>query len=242
MKRLFVANWKMNSGRADARRYALRLGERIGAAVPADREIVVAPPFTAFSEASDSRGRWALAAQTVASHASGAFTGETSAAMAAEAGCRYAIVGHSERRRLFGENAENLSAKLARTREAGLVPIYCLGETEEERADGLTKDVLLAQVETLSQDPPEAELVVAYEPVWAIGSGQAATAADASGARDVLRRALGESRDLERVRLLYGGSVTPGNAAELLRGSGMDGFLIGGASLDPDKFADIAGI
>jgi triosephosphate isomerase len=162
--------------------------------------------------------------------------------MAAEAGCRYVIVGHSERRRLFGENAESLSAKLARTREAGLVPIYCLGETEEERADGLTKDVLLAQVETLSQDPPEAELVVAYEPVWAIGTGQAATGGDAAAARDILCRALGASRDLERVRLLYGGSVTPGNAAELLRGSGMDGFLIGGASLDPDKFADIAGI
>jgi len=244
MKRLFVANWKMNSGRAEARRYALRLGERIGesSAVPSDRELVVAPPFTAFSEASDSRGRWALAAQNVASHATGAFTGETSAAMAAEAGCRYAIVGHSERRRLFGENAESLSAKLVRTREAGLVPIYCLGETEEERADGLTKDVLLAQVETLSQDPPGAELVVAYEPVWAIGTGQAATAADAAGARDILRRALGAGRDLERVRLLYGGSVTPGNAAELLRGSGMDGFLVGGASLDPDKFADIAGV
>src|SRR6478672_13215636 len=118
MKRLFVANWKMNSGRADARRYALRLGERIGAAVPADRELVVAPPFTAFSEASDSRGRWALAAQTVASHASGAFTGETSAAMAAEAGCRYAIVGHSERRRLFGEDGPLLARKIARCREA----------------------------------------------------------------------------------------------------------------------------
>ena len=242
MKPLYVANWKMNSGRAGARDYSRRLAEHAGAGVPETCELALAPPFTALSEAADPQGRWSLAAQNVASHVSGAFTGETSAAMAAEAGCRYAIVGHSERRRLFGENAEVLAAKLARAREAGLVPIYCLGETEEERADGLTEEVLVTQVETLAEDPPGADLVVAYEPVWAIGSGQAATSADAAAARDTLREALGVRRDLRRVRLLYGGSVTPENAAELLQGSGMDGFLIGGASLDPDRFASIAGL
>ena len=240
MKRLYVANWKMNSGRAGARDYTRRLGQRIGASLPEGCELAVAPPFTAMAEASDPDGRWSLAAQNVAAHVSGAFTGETSAAMAAEAGCRYAIVGHSERRRLFGENAETLSAKLARAREAGLVPIYCLGETEEERADGLTEEVLVTQVETLAEDPAEAE--VAYEPVWAIGTGQAATSADAASARETLRGALRVRRDLGRVRLLYGGSVTPDNAAELLEGSGMDGFLIGGAALDPDRFAAIAGL
>jgi triosephosphate isomerase (TIM) len=242
LKRLYVANWKMNSGRAGARDYARRLAQRIGPAVLAGCDLAVAPPFTALSEAADSQGRWSLAAQNVAAHVSGAFTGETSAAMAAEAGCRYAIVGHSERRRLFGENAEVLGAKLARAREAGLVPIYCLGETEEERADGLTEEVLVTQVETLAEDPPGAELIVAYEPVWAIGTGQAATSGDAAAARETLREALGVRRELGRVRLLYGGSVTPENAAELLSGSGMDGFLIGGASLDPDKFASIAGV
>ena len=242
MTRLYVANWKMNSGRSGARDYARRLAQRIGAAPPEGCELAVAPPFTALSEASDAERRWSLAAQNIASHGSGAFTGETSAAMAAEAGCRYAIVGHSERRRLFGETAETLAAKLARAREAGLVPIYCLGETEEERADGLTQEILLTQIETLADDPPGAELVVAYEPVWAIGTGQAATSADAAGARETLRGAIGARRDLRRVRLLYGGSVTPDNAAELLQGSGMDGFLIGGASLDPDKFAAIAGL
>lgn len=242
MKRLYVANWKMNSGRAGARDYARRLGQRIGAAAPESCELAVAPPFTAFSEASDSRGRWSLAAQNVATHGSGAFTGETSAAMAAEAGCRYALVGHSERRRLFGESAESLVDRLARAREAALVPIYCLGETEEEREEGLTEEVLRTQVQTLALDPPEAELVVAYEPVWAIGTGRAATSADAAAARETLRGAIGALRDLGRVRLLYGGSVTPDNAAELLSGSGMDGFLIGGASLDPDKFAAIAGL
>ena len=242
MKPLFVANWKMNSGRAGARDYARTLGERIGAAPPERCELAIAPPFTAMAEASDAEGRWSLAAQNVASQVSGAFTGETSAAMAAEAGCRYAIVGHSERRRLFAENAEVLASKLARAREAGLVPIYCLGETEEERADGLTQEVLVTQVETLGEDPPGADLVVAYEPVWAIGTGQAATSADAAGARVTLREALRVRRDLGRVRLLYGGSVTPENAAELLSGSGMDGFLIGGASLDPVRFASIAGL
>ena len=122
------------------------------------------------------------------------------------------------------------------------MPIYCLGETEEERADGLTEEVLVTQVETLAEDPAEAELVVAYEPVWAIGTGQAATSADAASARETLRGALRVRRDLGRVRLLYGGSVTPDNAAELLEGSGMDGFLIGGAALDPDRFAAIAGL
>ena len=242
VKRLYVANWKMNSGRAGARDYARRLGKRLGAAPPEGCELAVAPPFTAFSQASDPQGRWSLAAQNVATHAGGAFTGETSAAMAAEAGCRYALVGHSERRRLFGENAESLVERLARAREAGLVPIYCLGETEEEREEGLTEEILRTQVETLALDPPGAELVVAYEPVWAIGTGRAATSADAAAARETLCAAIGAGRDLSRVRLLYGGSVTPDNAAELLAGSGMDGFLIGGASLDPDKFAAIAGV
>ncbi|MDQ6891188.1 MAG: triose-phosphate isomerase [Acidobacteriota bacterium] len=242
MKRLYVANWKMNSGRAGALEYTRRLGQRLGAAAPEGCELAVAPPFTAFSEASDPQGRWSLAAQSVASHVSGAFTGETSAAMVAEAGCRYAIIGHSERRRLFGDTAENLVARLARAREARLVPIYCLGETEEERAERLTEEVLVAQVLALAQDPPEAELVVAYEPVWAIGTGLAATPHDAAAARETLLIAIGARRDLDRVRVLYGGSVTPENAADLLQGSGMDGFLIGGAALDPDRFASIAGV
>ncbi|HEY6066302.1 MAG TPA: triose-phosphate isomerase [Thermoanaerobaculia bacterium] len=241
MSNLFVANWKMNKIRAQARAYADELGARIGDGIPG-AELVLAPPFTALDVARDAQGRWSIAGQNVSEHAAGAFTGEVSAAMLADAGCRYAIVGHSERRRLFGENAEVLASKLARAREAGLVPIYCLGETDEERADGLTEEVLVTQVETLAEDPPRADLVVAYEPVWAIGTGQAATSADAAGARETLREALRVRRDLGRVRLLYGGSVTPENAAELLSGSGMDGFLIGGASLDPVRFASIAGL
>ena len=237
--RLFVANWKMNRTRGEARDYVRRLGERVERSAGPRPELAVAPPFTALSEARDPGARWSLAGQNVAAHRQGAYTGEISAGMLADAGCRYAIVGHSERRRLFLEGSSVLAEKLARVREAGIVPIYCLGETEEERGDGLTDQILASQVETLASDPPAAPLVVAYEPVWAIGTGKAATSADAAAARETLRRLLAPRGD---IRLLYGGSVTPANASELLEGSGMDGFLIGGASLDPDAFADIAGI
>lgn len=235
---LFVANWKMNKTRGEARDYARDLGELLGERRPTV-ELVVAPSFTALDAAGDPRGRWSLAAQDVAGEAEGAYTGEVSAKMLADAGCRYAIVGHSERRRLFGEGGAVLAHKLARVREAGLTPIYCLGETEDEREEGLTAATLVAQVETLSQDPADLPLVVAYEPVWAIGTGKAATAEDAGSARVHLAELLSGRRDL---RVLYGGSVTAANAGELLAASGMDGFLIGGASLSASTFARIAGL
>ena len=159
--------------------------------------------------------------------------------MLADAGCRYAIVGHSERRHIYGERGAVLARKLARAREANLTPIYCMGETEAERAEGATSDVLAAQAETLAGDPPDAPLVVAYEPVWAIGSGRAATPEDAGQARQEIARLLSGRRALG---LLYGGSGNPGHAADLLRRSGMEGFLIGGASLSSDDFAAIAGL
>ena len=213
------------------------LGERIGVS-SGDAELVIAPPYTALEEARDPEGRWGLAAQNVSSHRQGAFTGEVSAGMLAEAGCRYVLVGHSERRHLFGEHATTLAAKIARVRESALVPIYCLGETEDERKAGREEQVLASQVATLENDAG-GPLVVAYEPVWAIGTGRAATPADAERARAILQRLLSGRRDL---RILYGGSVTPANARQLLEGCGMDGFLIGGASLDPNGFASIAGL
>jgi triosephosphate isomerase len=229
---LFVANWKMNKTRAEARAFAAELSARIGPEAP-PVELAVAPPLTALDAARDQAGRWSLAAQNVAAEPSGAFTGEVSARMLSDAGCRYAIVGHSERRRLFGEDGALLARKLARAREAGLTPIYCLGESEEERERGLTESVLERQAGTLSEDAGEAPLVVAYEPVWA------ATPEDAARAREHLARLLSARRDL---RLLYGGSVTAKNARELLNVSGMNGFLIGGASLDAASFAAIAGL
>ncbi|HYB52383.1 MAG TPA: triose-phosphate isomerase [Thermoanaerobaculia bacterium] len=236
--RLFVANWKMNQTRAQARAFVEELGKLLGSAPPAV-ELVVAPPLTALDAARDSAGRWSLAAQNLAAEASGAFTGEVSGSLLADAGCRYVLVGHYERRRLFGEDGPLLARKLARAREAGLIPIYCVGESEEERMRGATSSVLARQAEALSGDPTSSDLVVAYEPVWAIGTGRAATAADAGAARQEIGRLLGERRG---ARVLYGGSVTPENAGALLAASGMDGFLIGGASLDADSFACIAGI
>src|SRR5512141_2434036 len=180
---LFVANWKMTKTRGEAAAFSRELGEIVD-------ERVVAPPFTALDSARDPRGRWSLAGQNVAAEAQGAYTGEVSARMLADAGCRYVLVGHSERRRLYGEESGVLARKLARVREAGLTPIYCLGETEEEREEGLTATVLVAQVENLDRDPADAPLVVAYEPVWAIGTGRAATSADAAAARETLRKLL----------------------------------------------------
>ncbi len=235
---LFVANWKMNMTRAEARDYARRLGEIVGDGDPRV-ELVIAPPYTALDAARDLGGRWSLAGQNVAAETGGAYTGEVSARMLADAGCRYVIVGHSERRRLFGEEGGVLARKLARVREAGLTPIYCLGETEEEREAGLTATVLVTQVETLEGDPGDEPLVVAYEPVWAIGTGKAATAEDAGSARVRLAELLSARRD---IRILYGGSVTAENARSLLEVSRVDGFLIGGASLKPAAFAAIAGI
>jgi triosephosphate isomerase len=235
---LFVANWKMNLVRGEASAYAEELGRRIGER-RLEVELVLAPPFTALDAARDPKGRWSIAAQNVAGQTEGAYTGEVSARMLADAGCRYVLVGHSERRRLFSEDGVVLEQKLRRVREADLAPIYCLGETQEERDQGLSRVILTRQVETLAADPADAPLVVAYEPVWAIGTGRAATAKDCAEACVHLKELLSRRRD---VRILYGGSVTPANASEILERSGMDGFLIGGASLKAQSFAAIAGL
>ena len=238
--KLFVANWKMHKTRGEAGAFAHQLSALLGPSAPFV-ELVVAPPLTALDQARDAQKppRWSLAAQNVAAQIEGAFTGEVSARMLANAGCRYVIIGHSERRRLFHEDDALLKHKLARAREAGLTPIYCLGETEEERVMNLTAATFVRQVDALSDDPPDAPLVVAYEPVWAIGTGNPATPEDAAGARAHLADLLSARRDL---RILYGGSVMPDNSAAILERSGMNGFLIGGASLEAASFAAIAGI
>jgi triosephosphate isomerase len=242
--KLFVANWKMHKTRAEARAYAEELGATwtpvVGLEIVAPqtaRELVVAPSFTLLDAARDPKQRWGLACQNVAAEASGAFTGEVSARMAADAGCTYAIVGHSERRRLFGEDTPVLSKKLAQCRDAGLTPIYCVGETAEERDAGKTTSILRTQLAALDGDPPEEPLVVAYEPVWAIGTGRAASPADCHSACTDIAKELSAR---PRLRVLYGGSVTPGNAASLLGKESVDGFLIGGASLSAADFASIA--
>lgn len=233
---LFVANWKMHMTRGQASAYAEALGEMIDDGIPG-AELVLAPPFTALEAARDREGRWSLAGQNLSEHAAGAFTGEVSAEMLADASCRYVIVGHSERRTLFGEDGPRLAGKLARARDFGLVPIYCVGETGAERLAGETAATLARQLETLRDDPVMEPLVIAYEPVWAIGSGLAATPVDSAAAAKRIAELLPSRGNL---RILYGGSVTPGNAAELLGRGKVDGFLVGGASLDAGAFAAIA--
>jgi triosephosphate isomerase len=234
--KLFVANWKMHTARADARAFAAELGREL-ASRAARGEIVVAPAFPLLDAARDPESRWSLACQNVAAEAEGAFTGEVSAAMASDAGCRYAIVGHSERRRLFGEDGPLLARKIARCREANLTPIYCIGETAEERDAGLTATTLVRQLDALSTDPPSRPLVVAYEPVWAIGTGRTASAEDCGAACGHIAELLSSRRDL---RILYGGSVTPENAGTLVSARSTGGFLVGGASLSAASFAAIA--
>ena len=234
--KLIVANWKMHKTRAEARAYAEELGARIRNGIPG-RELVLAPAYPLLDAARDSQERWSLAAQNVAAEPSGALTGEVSARMVADAGCRYAIVGHSERRRLFGEDGPVLSRKLTRCREAGLTPIYCVGETAEQRDGGATTATLMRQLDALAHDPFAEPLVVAYEPVWAIGTGRAAVPEDATAASVHIAQLLAGRKGL---RILYGGSVSPENAASLLSAPGVDGFLVGGASLSAADFERIA--
>jgi triosephosphate isomerase len=241
---ILVANWKMHKTTGEALAFLDRFLPRLAAGV----EVAIAPPFTAL----DCVGRRlagspvALAAQNVSAEAEGAFTGEIASRMLADLGCRYAIVGHSERRALFGETDALVARKAAALLAAGIRPIVCIGETLEQREAGRTFEVLAAQVEgSLAGMPAERaeELVLAYEPVWAIGTGRTATPETAEEAhrflRDRLARRFGAAA--ERIRIQYGGSVKPENVYDLLERPDIDGALVGGASLDPEAFARIVG-
>jgi triosephosphate isomerase len=245
---LVIGNWKMNHTQAAARLWCDALMEQLdGDPLPGGVDLGVAPPFTALETVSRAAGpRLILVGQNVHWETSGAFTGEVSAEMLAEVGCRMAIVGHSERRHVFGENDERISRKVAAVRDAGLAPILCVGETEEqrdaERTELVIEDQLRRGLERVRIDDPE-QLVVAYEPVWAIGTGRTATSGQAQEAHAFLRNVLASSAGAEaarRIRLLYGGSVKPANAAELARQPDVDGFLVGGASLEASSLIKIA--
>jgi triosephosphate isomerase len=209
-------------------------------------EVFVCPPFTALAPAVD---RFAgtgirVAAQNMHFEASGAFTGEVSPPMLIEAGVDGAILGHSERRRLFGETDAALARKVPSALAAGLAPILCVGETLEQREAGETEAVLRQQVEADLADVARDDLgrvVMAYEPVWAIGTGRNATPEQAAEALGFIRSLLDSrsARAGEATRILYGGSVKPDNAREVLEPEGIDGALVGGASLDPNDFAAI---
>jgi triosephosphate isomerase (TIM) len=241
----FIAgNWKMNKTIAEAESFIQALLPRVGAI--GDVEIVVCPPFTALQAMVDStRGsRVQVFAQTMHEADCGAFTGEVSAPMLTEIDVHGVILGHSERREYDNETDRALQQKVPKALEAGLTPILCVGETEEERERGDTERKLRHQVqeglEKVATDRLP-EVVIAYEPIWAIGTGLTATPEQAQEAIAFVR-ALVEDRDRaagQAVRILYGGSVKPDNAAELLALPDVDGALAGGASLDADSFAAI---
>ena len=240
---LIAANWKMHKTVAEARAFGAALR---AADLPGDVEVAVAPPFTALAALGETLrgGPVALAAQNVHPREGGAFTGEIAVGMLAELGCGYAIVGHSERRALFGESDAFVAEKVEALQTAGLRPILCIGETLEQREAGATLDVLRAQLEgslARADDAAAAELVIAYEPVWAIGTGRTATPDVAQDAHAFVRERLRErfGAAAEAIRVLYGGSVKPDNAPELMSQPDIDGGLVGGASLDPDSFCAI---
>jgi triosephosphate isomerase len=242
-RRPFIAgNWKMNNTIAESEALVQALLPRVGAVE--DVDVVVCPPFLSLQAVVDSVRGSAIGvyAQNMAERDAGACTGEVSAPMLAEVDVQGVILGHSERRELFGETDRLLQLKVPKALEAGLVPILCVGETEEERERGDTERKLRHQVqEGLEKVPLERlpEVIVAYEPIWAIGTGRSATPDQAQEAIAFVR-ALVEGFDKaagEQVRILYGGSTKPDNIAELLALPDVDGALVGGASLEADSFA-----
>jgi triosephosphate isomerase len=241
---LIAGNWKMHKTVAEAEEFIQALLPRVSSADGVD--VAVCPPFLALQAMVDStRGsRVQVFAQNMHHAGSGAFTGEVSAAMLTELDVHGVILGHSERRQLFGETDKALAQKVPAALEAGLVPILCVGETEEEREAGDTERKLRHQVqEDLARVPEEriGDVVIAYEPIWAIGTGRVATPEQAQEAIAFVRALVaGRSREqAERARVLYGGSVKPENAEELLALPDVDGALVGGASLDAESCAAI---
>jgi triosephosphate isomerase len=226
---LIAGNWKMFKTAAETRDFCVALRDELAGLEGVD--VAVCPPFTGLAPAVEvlADTEIAVAAQNVHWEAEGAFTGEISAPMLADLGVYGAIVGHSERRQYFGETDESVGRRAVAALEAGLWVIACVGETEEERERGETEDVLRRQLVALESHD---DLVIAYEPVWAIGTGKTATPELAQDAHAFIKAILD-------VPVLYGGSVKPENAAELLSQPDVDGALVGGASLEVDSFVSI---
>ena len=246
---VLAANWKMHKGPADTRAFLGRF--LLLYTARADRTVVFFPPaisVPAFLEATAERRDLQVGVQDVHGERAGAHTGAISALMAAEAGVQWGLAGHSERRSEFGDDDEAVSLKLKRLLEAGLQPVLCVGETLTERRDGRLQSVLRRQVggalDGLEAETEWPEIVLAYEPVWAIGTGETATPEDAAEAHEIIRRVLAERvpNGAESAAILYGGSVKPGNIEALLAARGVDGVLVGGASLEAESFAAICGV
>ncbi len=243
--KVIAGNWKMHHGPATARKFFAEFSPRLSGAEPT---ILIFPPAISLLAAAESRGgrpEVSLGIQNIHWEPKGAFTGEHSVGMALAAGARFALVGHSERRHVFGETDAQVESKVAAAMREGLAPVVCVGETLDERRDSRVQEVIVRQLDAALLGVPKDvknSILVAYEPVWAIGTGETATVDDVADAHGILRRRLREVRGdafAQEVAILYGGSVKPGNAAELLAVTDVDGVLVGGASLDPESFARI---
>ncbi|MBN1365614.1 MAG: triose-phosphate isomerase [Syntrophaceae bacterium] len=244
MRKWIVAgNWKMHNTVAES--IALAEAIKNGAAKFQGGKIVLAPPFTALFHVSEviKGTNLLLGAQNVHNEEKGAFTGEISPVMLKDIGCTYVIIGHSERRKYFHEQDNNVNLKVKKALTTGLIPIMCVGETDEERLKGITNDVVGRQVKQGLKEVEKIDsVVIAYEPVWAIGTGKVATAAQAQEVhafiRGILKNILG-SNAADDVCILYGGSVTKNNIGDLISMADIDGALVGGASLKADEFIGI---
>lgn len=244
---MIAGNWKMNLGATESRDLVKAIGEGVKGLDNID--VLVAPPFINIPAVKEAIGDYniILSAQNIHYEKSGAFTGEVSAMMLIESGCTHVILGHSERRSTFYETNEMINRKVEAASEAGLVPIVCIGETIEEREAGKTFDVIKEQLDgslkvfTEKGDIPPST-ILAYEPVWAIGTGLTATPEQAQEVHGVIRNWIKDQfgqESAEKIRVLYGGSVKPDNAADLMSMPDIDGALVGGASLKADSFLGI---
>ena len=242
---LIAGNWKMYKTSSEARETAARLVDLV--ADVDDVDIMIAPTYTGLESVSGvtKNSRVSLGAQDLFWEKEGAYTGQISADMLVDAGCRYVIIGHSERRQFFGETDETVNKKIRAAIGARLKPVVCVGETEAERESGQTFSVLDKQIKLGLKGyfiDDLGDLVIAYEPVWAIGTGKTATEEQAQEAhqyiRSLIRELFGDNLS-DSVRILYGGSVKPANIAGLMAMTDIDGGLVGGASLDPESFSQI---
>jgi triosephosphate isomerase (TIM) len=243
-KKFIAANWKLHKNQKESKAFL----ETFLAGVDTDNDIVICPTFTSLSTVAEliNHSKVQLGAQNLSQHKSGAYTGEVSAEMLVELGVRQVIIGHSERRLCFGEDDNSINAKVQAALGAGLGVILCCGESDLQREQGLTDSWVSNQIKSALRDIQIDDifnhLVIAYEPIWAIGTGKTCDSAEANRVIKVIRQ---QFRDIfgadnsDRIRILYGGSVKSNNASELISESDIDGALVGGASLDPSEFLKI---
>jgi triosephosphate isomerase len=236
-KVIIAGNWKMYKTQAEAQEFLQGFLDQI-AETPDDREIVLCVPYTSLSAMSRNLHgtRIRIGAQNVHWETAGAYTGEISAPMLTEMGVRYVVVGHSERRQYFGETDVTVNLRLKTAQKHGLIPILCVGETKQQRDTGETEALICSQLEKDLVEVDQGSLVIAYEPIWAIGTGDTCDAKEANRIVGLIRSQL----DNKNVTIQYGGSVKPGNVDDIMAQPEIDGALVGGASLSPKEFARIA--